>query len=133
VRALALAAVLVVAAGCGGHGQRWPECLRILGVSHVVVATDAQLAKTPEVFDARRAAAVDFADGAGARIVVSATAEGAAKTAAALTSIPPIIDLPLPATSRTREVVLRRGTTVLAWFGRRGAHRQAALLDCAAS
>ena len=124
---------MAAAAGCGGHGQRWPDCLRILGVSHVVVATEAQLAKTPAVFATRRAAAVHFADGTGATIVVSATAEGAATTAVALTSIPPIIDLPPPATSRTREVVLRRGTTVLAWFGRRGAHRQAALLDCAAS
>src|SRR5690242_1036645 len=81
VRAFALAAVVAAAAGCGGHGQRWPDCLRILGATHVRVATAAQLAKTPEVFATERAAAIDFSDGVGATIVVSRTSEAAAKTA----------------------------------------------------
>jgi hypothetical protein len=131
VRAFALAAVVAVAAGCGGHGQRWPDCLRILGATHVRVATTAELAKTPQVFAAERAAALDFSDGAGATLVVSHTAEAAARTATALTSIPSVISLPLPAAASKASVVLRRGTVVMQWFGRPEPKRQRVILDCA--
>jgi hypothetical protein len=131
VRAFALAAVVAVAAGCGGHGQRWPDCLRILGATHVRVATAAELAKTPKVFATERAAAIDFSDGAGATVVVSRTADAAAKTATALTSIPSVISLPLPAAASKPSVVLRRGTVVMNWFGRREPKRQSVILDCA--
>jgi hypothetical protein len=131
VRAIALVAVVAAAAGCGGHGQGWPDCLRILGATHVQVAAPAVLAESPKVFAAERAAAIDFSDGAGATIVVSRTAEAAAKTAIALLSIPPIINLPLPASPAQENAVLRHGRVVLHWFGRREAGRQRMLFDCA--
>jgi hypothetical protein len=131
VRAIALAAVVVAAAGCGGHGQRWPDCLRILGATHVRVASAAELAKSPRIFAARRAAAIDFDDGVEATLVVSRTAAAAAKTAVALTSIPSIINLPLPTTLPQPSAVLRRDTVVMQWFGRRQPRRQQALLHCA--
>jgi hypothetical protein len=131
VRAFALAAVVVAGAGGGGHGQRWPDCLRILGATHVRVAAPAVLAKSPKVFAAQRAAAIDFSDGVAATLVVSGTAEAAAKTALALGSIPSIISLPLPATLPQPSAVLRRGRVVMQWFGRREAERQRTLFDCA--
>jgi hypothetical protein len=131
VRAIALAAVLVGAAGCGGHGQGWPDCLRILGTTHVKVAGPAVLARSPEVFAAERAAAIDFSDGVAVIVVLSRTAEAAAKTAIALGSIPPVISLPLPATLPEPSTVLRRGRVAMQWFGRRQAGRQQTLFECA--
>jgi hypothetical protein len=131
VRAFALAAVLVAAAGCGGRGQHWPDCLRILGATHVRVASAAELAKSPKVFAAERAAAIDFSDDVEATIVVSRTPAAAAKTAAALTSIPSVISLPRPTTLPQPSAVLRHGTVVLQWFGRRQPGRQHVLFDCA--
>jgi hypothetical protein len=131
VRAIALAAVLVAAAGCGGHGQPWPDCLRILGATHVQVASRAVLAKSPKVFGAERAAAIDFSDGVEATRVVSRTAKAAAETAIALSSIPSIINLPLPTTLPQPNAVLRRGRVVMQWFGRRQPERQRTLFECA--
>jgi hypothetical protein len=133
VRVFALAAVVAAAAGCGGHGQRWPECLRILGATHVRVASAAELAKSPKVFAAERAAAIDFSDGVEATIVVSRTDAAAAKTAIALTSVPSIISLPLPVAPSQPSAVVRHGTVVLQWFGRRRPDRQRLLFDCAAA
>jgi hypothetical protein len=132
VRGLALA-VVMAAAGWGGHGQRWPDCLRILGATHVRVATPAELAKSPKVFATERAAAIDFSDGVGTTIVVSRTAAAAAKTATALTSIPSVISLPLPAAASRPSVVLRRDAVVMQWFGRREPTREGVILDCATS
>jgi hypothetical protein len=131
VRVFALAAVVLAAAGCGGHGQRWPECLRILGVTHVRVATSAELAKTPKVFATERAAAIDFSDGVGATIVVSRTGAAAAKAAIALTSIPSVFILPQAGAQSQPSVVVRHGTVVLQWFGRRRPERQRLLFECA--
>jgi hypothetical protein len=131
VRVFALAAVVVAASGCGGHGQRWPECLRILGATHVRVASAAELAESPKVFAAERAAAIDFSDGVEATIVVSRTEAAAAKTAIALTSVPSIITLPLLVTPSQPSAVVRHGTVVLQWFGRRRPDRQRLLFDCA--
>jgi len=131
VRAIALAAVLVAAAGCGGHGQRWPDCLRILGATHVRVATAAELAKSPKVFGAERAAAIDFSDDVEATVVVSRSAAAAAQTAIALGSIPSIISLPSPTTLPQPSAVLRRGRVVLQWFGPRQRGREQTLFDCA--
>lgn len=131
VRVFALAAVVLAAAGCGGHGQRWPECLRILGVTHVRVATSAELAKTPKVFATERAAAIDFSDGVGATIVVSRTGAAAAKAAIALTSIPSVFIVPQAGAQSQPSVVLRHGTVVLQWFGRRRPERQRLLFECA--
>jgi hypothetical protein len=97
------------------------------------VASAAELARSPRVFAAERAAAIDFSDGVEATVVVSRTAAAAGKTAAALTSIPPIISLPLPTTTQTPNVVLRWGTVVLQWAGRRDPQRQQTLRDCATS
>jgi hypothetical protein len=131
VRAIALAAVVVAATGCGSRGQRWPDCLRILGATHVRVATPVVLARSPKVFAAERAAAIAFSDGVAATLVVSRTAEAAARTAAALGSIPSIVSLPLPTTLPELSAVLRRGNVVLQWFGRREPARQQTLFDCA--
>ena len=131
VRAIALVAVLAAAAGCGGHRQGWPDCLRILGATHVEVASPEVLARSPRVFAAERAAAIEFSDGAEATLVVSRTAGAAAKTAIALTSVPPIISLPLPSPSEGPSAVLRRGRVVLQWAGPREAERQRTLFECA--
>ena len=131
MRAFAFAAVVVAAAGCGSHGQQWPDCLRILGTTHVQVANAAQLAETPRVFAIERAAAIGFGDGDEATVVVAGTVEAARKTAVALTSVPSVITLPLPATLPQPTAVLRRGTVVMQWFGLRNPRRQQALLDCA--
>jgi hypothetical protein len=133
VRAFALAAVVVAAAGCGGHGQRWPDCLRILGATHVRAASAAQLGRIPRVFAVERAAAIDFSDGVSATVVVSRTPAAAAKTAVALTSIPSVISLPIPATPPQPSALIRRGNVVMQWFGRRKPQRQQALLTCAMS
>jgi hypothetical protein len=132
MRVFALVAVAAAAAGCGGHGQqRWPECLRILGVTHVRVATAAELARIPGVFAAERAATVDFGDGAAATIVVSRNGAAAAKAAVALTSIPSIISLPPTATASRPSAVVRHGTVVMQWVGHRRAERQRLLFACA--
>jgi len=133
VRALAaVAAVLAAAAGCGGGGQRWPDCLRILGAAHVRVATPRELAHGPTVFAARRAAAIAFRDGIEATIVVSRTKQAAAKAARALASGPSIVNLPGPETPLQPSEVRRRGATVLQWFGKRDRTREDTLLECAA-
>ncbi|HEY8406499.1 MAG TPA: hypothetical protein VIK66_00850 [Gaiellaceae bacterium] len=131
MRVFALAAVVVAAAGCGGHGQSWPECLRILGVTHVRVTTSAELARTPRVFATERAAAIDFSDGAGAAIVVSRTTAAAAKAAIALTSVPSVFSLPLAAAQSQPSAVVRHGTVLMQWFGRPRPERQRLLFECA--
>jgi hypothetical protein len=131
VRAFALAAVVVAAAGCGGRGQGWPDCLRILGAAHVQVASPAVLARSPRVFAAERAAAIDFSDGTEATLVVSRTSAAAAKTAIALSSVPRIISFAIPSTSAKPSRVLRRGRVVIQWAGARHAERQQTLFDCA--
>src|SRR5881397_3363093 len=79
-----VAGIVLLDSGCGDQMTSWPNCLRTAGVQHVRVATPRDLRQIPRPFAVRRAAALDFADGAKATLVVARTARNAAVVRLAL-------------------------------------------------